>query len=81
MDKDFSKAVNKEMGERIKRIREKQGKTQQYVADVLGTGDSYISRIENGSKGLTVSYAVKLAEALDVTVEDLVKDLKASDFD
>jgi len=62
------------IGKNIKQIREDKGITQDELARVLGVTSSNISQIENGDRGLNVKKADKLAQALGVTLNDLMRE-------
>ncbi len=64
-------------GNKIKRIREDKGLTQLYVATVIGVTTDTISRWENKRyPSIKRENALKLAEALDVDVEELLENDK-----
>lgn len=61
----------------IKYLRNKNGLSQQGLADKIGIDRSTISRIENNEIETTIDNAIKIAEALNVTLYDLVgRDLR-----
>lgn len=49
----------------IARLRTKQGKSQQQLADMLGESQSTITRIESGDRSITVVELFRIAAALD----------------
>jgi len=53
-------------------FREHRGLTQQALADQAGAGKSHLSQIENGKKSGSIDIYAKLADILDVTIDDLV---------
>lgn len=57
---------------RIREIREKRGLTQVELADLVGTTQPTIMRLETGKRKLTVDWMQKIAKALHVRPEDLV---------
>ncbi len=59
----------------LKDLREEKQKSQQIVAEALGTTQQYYSLIENGErkKQLELSMAVKLAEIFNVSVDWIIK--------
>ena len=57
----------------IKKIRELKNLTREYVADEVKMSTSGYGKIERGEVDLTVSKLVKIAKALDVTVEFIFK--------
>ncbi|EJN6816656.1 helix-turn-helix transcriptional regulator [Listeria monocytogenes] len=60
-------------GENMKLIRVKKSMTQAKLADVSGVPQTTISGIEGG-KTPTLIIAKKLADALEVTTDDLLKE-------
>ncbi len=53
-------------------FREHRGLTLQALADQAGVGKSHLSQIENGKKSGSIDIYAKLADILDVTIDDLV---------
>lgn len=62
------------IGVRIRRFRKKQGLTQQLLAEFSNQEPSNISHIERGATKLSLPTIVKIANALGVTVDDLLCD-------
>lgn len=69
----------------IKKVREEKNKTQSDVAELLGITRQTYSRIEKGQTELSLWQAVKLAEFLDIKMEEISWDTnseaKQKDFD
>lgn len=65
--------ISKKLGANIKRIRVKKGMTQGDICRKLGMDRSYMSAIESGKKNVTIAVLDKLANALDVPVNNLIK--------
>ena len=65
--------ISKRLGENLRRIRKEKGMTQEDICDALGLDRGYISSIENGKRNPTLSTLKKLADALKVHVEELLK--------
>ncbi len=64
------------LNKNIKHLRTAKGISQQGLADKIGIDRSTISRIENNEIDTTVDNAIKIAEALNITLLDLLnKDL------
>ena len=59
-------------GMRIKKLREKQGMTQENLAEQINMSRKTISAIENGRKGTTIDTLVLLAEKLETSLDYLV---------
>ena len=53
--------------------RIEKGLTQQQLADRLGSSQSQVDRLEKGQRGLTLDWARRLAAALDIDVNDLLR--------
>lgn len=63
-------------GENVRTLREKAGYTQAEIANLLGIAQPTYAQYETGAKAPTVYTAVKLAQKLGTTCEQLVKDGK-----
>ena len=59
-------------GRRVRDYRKMQGLTQEKLAEAAELSVPYVSRIEKGAKRASVGTLMKLAAALDVTVDDLL---------
>lgn len=59
-------------GERIKRLREQRGMTQEELADLVGVHQSKISHCETGARGISLDLAARIATALGVKVDELL---------
>lgn len=55
----------------LRKIRQEKGLTQKELSLKLNITISYLSKLENEKKVPNVSLAVRLASALDCTVEDI----------
>jgi transcriptional regulator with XRE-family HTH domain len=61
------------LGMNVKRLREKAGISQQYLATLAGLSMSAVSLVEQGKKpDPRLSTAVAIADALGVTVDELI---------
>jgi len=60
------------LGERIRFIRQSKKITQKLLSEMIHISVSYISHIENGSKTMSLSVFVSIANALDVSADDLL---------
>ncbi len=65
--------IPQKLGANIKRIRTKKKMTQGDICRKLNMDRSYMSAIENGKKNVTIAVLEKLANALDVSVDELLK--------
>jgi transcriptional regulator with XRE-family HTH domain len=62
----------KEIGARVRALREQRELTQAQLAEILGTRYTNISGVERGVRGLTIQQVVRLARALDVSTDALL---------
>jgi transcriptional regulator with XRE-family HTH domain len=62
------------LGVRIHSLRKKKGLTQQVLAEQVGIETSNISHIERGASKVGLSTLVRIANALSVSLDDLVCD-------
>ncbi len=65
--------ISKKLGQNLKRIRELKGMTQGDICRALELDRGYISSIESGKRNPTLSTLKKLADALKVSVDELLK--------
>ena len=64
----------KKLGKRIKEQRLKQHLTQEKLGEIVGVATSNISHIERATTQVSLSSLVKIANALDTTLDQLVCD-------
>ena len=62
----------KQIGERLRALRQARELTQAELAEILGTKHTNVSGVERGVRGLTVQQIVKLARALDVSPDAIL---------
>lgn len=65
--------ITKRFGNRVKELRLKKKLSQAALAERLGLHSTYISQVERGVRNMALKNIEKLAKALQVKVEDLVK--------
>lgn len=61
-----------EIGNRIKELRRRQGKTQTYFADMLYISSSYLALIEAGKRVPTIEILAQIAKISGVSLDYLV---------
>ena len=66
------KAINIEIGQNLKHIRETMGLTQDQFAELLGFGDKHISKIERGNVGLSLDSLKHICSTLSITSDYLI---------
>jgi transcriptional regulator with XRE-family HTH domain len=67
-----SDEYRKIIGENVKFWRNIRGLKQEFIGKKLGLNRSYISKIESGEANPTLDYLQKLADILQVEIEDLI---------
>jgi len=65
--------VSSKLGQNMKRIRTKKNMSQGDIARALEVDRGYISNIESGKKNLTLATIQRLADALGVSADELLK--------
>lgn len=65
--------MRKIVGDNVKRIRQKTGRTQEEFAELSGFSQQYISGLENGQRNPTVVSIYELAKALNVGHLELLR--------
>jgi len=69
-DPEFITAARKlEPGYQIARLRIQRGLTQAQLADMVGTRQPSIARLENGNSVPSISFLQRIAKALDARIE------------
>lgn len=67
------KSESEKLGENLKRIRNTKGISQGDIARSLKVSRGFISNIENGKTNPTLATIARLAKAIDVSIERLIK--------
>ena len=60
------------LGQRIRAAREALGESQVNLADSAGISQGYLSQLETDEREPTLSIAARLAQALEVSLDELV---------
>ncbi|MBU8676170.1 helix-turn-helix domain-containing protein [Bacillus subtilis] len=63
-----------DLGKRIRHLRERKGYSQETLGFKAGLHRNYISKLELAQKNPTYTTLIKLSNALEVNIEDLIKD-------
>jgi len=69
----MKKGISKKLGENIKRIRIEKGMTQGDIFRALKLDRGYVSSLESGKRNPTLAMIEKIASALGVSVDELLK--------
>lgn len=68
--------AQRRVGKRIKELRRKLQWSQEYLAAEAGLDTNYVGGIERGERNPSLKNLAKIADALGVTVPDLVETLR-----
>lgn len=58
---------------KLREIRESKYMTQMELAEKLGVSQSFIVRVERGTKALPLSMAYEISQVLKCTVDEIIK--------
>ena len=64
------------LGENLRRYRKHAGLTQEKLAERAGLSVVFVSLLENGWRAASIGCLLKVARALGVTLEDLVRGVR-----
>lgn len=62
------------LGQRIQYFRSQKRISQTRLSEMVFVNHEYISRIENGKKAISLELLISIANALEVSVDDLIAD-------
>lgn len=65
--------IRKVLSENMRKIRSDLGLSQESLADTCGLHRTYISDVERGERNVSIDNIEKIAQALKVSVSDLLK--------
>jgi transcriptional regulator with XRE-family HTH domain len=65
--------VRERIGLNVQRLRRAKGLTQEELADRAEMHQTYLSGVENGARNPSVLVLARIAKALSVDIEELVK--------
>ena len=68
--------VNKQLGMRIRYLREQKKMTLEDLAFEANINKNYLSDLERGNRNPTVKILERIAVALDITLEELFKGIR-----
>ena len=66
-------ALQRDVGLRVRAVRERQGVGQAECARAAGVDTSSLFRLEKGGQNVTIDMLARLAVALDVDMDDLLE--------
>lgn len=63
-----------QIGERIKKARQREGVTQEVLSKSIGVTSQYLSDLERGLVGTSITTLIKICEQLNVTSDHILFD-------
>ena len=69
----------KALGRRVRDFRHSRSISQEALADAAAVHRTYIGMIERGEKNITVLTLSKIAQALELSVQELLGELKSGE--
>jgi len=63
------------LGRRLSQLREKRGLSQTQLADMAEIGRAHLSQIENGAVAARIDTLYLIAQALELTLSELLQNL------
>lgn len=72
--KEHIKKGDVKIGSRVRELREIRGMTQKMLADKVMVSGSCITRLESGETIMSIFSLIKIADVLDVGIEEILKD-------
>lgn len=73
---DHDSTLLRQLGDRLRELREANGKSQDKLANDSGLHRTYIGAVERGERNPTFLTLSKYAASLGLRVEDLVRDVR-----
>lgn len=74
LQKGFSEIDYKSLGLRIRFFRKSRGLSQEQLAEYVNSSRNYIGYIETGKRTASLLLVVRIANCLEVSLEDLLSD-------
>ena len=68
-------ATRKNVGQRVRALREESNLTQEQLALMTGVGRSYLAKVEAGNRNATIDFMEKVALGLGVTLGQMFEGL------
>ena len=69
---DEKKQINIQVGQNIKREREKAGYTQDKFSELIGIGPKSLSAIEQGRVGISLSLLLRITKLLGISTDSIL---------
>lgn len=70
--------VTRQFGRRLRDLRLKRGPSQESLAHLANLDRSYIGGVERGERNISLRNIAKIADALEISIEDFFADVRGS---
>ncbi len=67
----YQKNYDLKIRNRIRKFRKQRGLSQEKLAELVDSSREHINRMESGKDNISLSYFIKLAEAFEVSLDEL----------
>ncbi len=67
-------SVLKKIGQNMRAYRIKKGLSQERLADICGLHRTYVGSVERGERNISILNLERIANALNITIKDLLND-------
>lgn len=71
--------LQKAFGERVRKLRLERGLSQEKFAFKIGIHRTYIGMVERAERNVTLSTVYKIAQALDMTISELLSNIESDE--
>ena len=67
----YQKNYDLKIRNRIRKFRKQRGLSQEKLAELVDSSREHINRMESGKDNISLSYFIKLADAFEVSLDEL----------
>jgi transcriptional regulator with XRE-family HTH domain len=75
----MSTNIQEAFGKTVRELRQKMGISQESFADICDLHRTYISDVELGKRNISIENIQKVADALNMTMEELFKEVEKNE--
>lgn len=75
----MSRNIQEAFGKTVRELRQKMGISQENFADICDLHRTYISDVELGKRNISIENIQRVADALNMTMEELFKEVEKNE--
>lgn len=75
----MSRNIQEAFGKKVRELRQKMGISQENFADICDLHRTYISDVELGKRNISIENIQRVADALNMTMEELFKEVEKNE--